>query len=79
MDLDLIPFVDKTEMLRQKPANLLARGHDPVWAFARRRATFLAAGLGAALVGVWVLRAFVVPEWSPDPVGPPVWSASAGR
>jgi len=29
VDLDLIPFTDKAEMLRQRPASLLARGHDP--------------------------------------------------
>ena len=28
-DLDLIPFTDKAEMLRQGPAGVLARGHDP--------------------------------------------------
>jgi phenylacetate-CoA ligase len=28
-DLELIPFTDKTEMRRQGPAGVLARGHDP--------------------------------------------------
>lgn len=57
----------------------LLRGRDPVWAFAERRATLLAAGFGAALVAVWLVRAFVVPEWAPDPVGRPAWLASASR
>lgn len=57
----------------------LVRGRDPVWAFADRRGSLLAAGFGTALVGVWILRSFLVPEWAPDPVGASQVGAWFGR
>lgn len=44
-------------------------GRDPVWRFLDRRGTWLGLGVVAALIGVWVVRTVVVPEWSPDPIG----------
>lgn len=49
-------------------------GRDPVWDFCRRRATPLALGFVALLLVTWVVRTFVVPDWSPDPIAPPAWA-----
>jgi hypothetical protein len=49
----------------------LLRGKDPVWRLATRHAPVLAAGVLGALLVVWVVRAFVFPEFAPDPVGWP--------
>jgi hypothetical protein len=49
----------------------LVRGRDPFWEFVERRGTWLAIGLLVSMIGLWVVRGFVVPEWSPDPVGQP--------
>ena len=35
------------------------------------RTSMLAIGLLVSMIGLWVVRGFVVPEWSPDPVGQP--------
>ena len=47
----------------------LTRGRDPFWELVERRGTWLAVGLLTSMVGLWVVRGYVVPEWSPDPVG----------
>ena len=58
----------------------LARGGDPVKTFLERRGVALVVGLLAVFVGVWVLRAFLVPAWSPDPVtAAPLWAYLGGR
>jgi hypothetical protein len=49
----------------------LLRGRDPFWEFVERRGTWLAVGLLVSMIGLWVLRGFVVTDWSPDPVGQP--------
>ncbi len=49
----------------------LRRGRDPVWEFVERRGTWLAVGLMSAMIVLWIVRGFIVPEWAPDPVGPP--------
>jgi hypothetical protein len=47
----------------------LVRGGDPVAGFLERRGVQFTIALVAAFVLVWVLRAFVVPEWAPEPAG----------
>ena len=47
----------------------LVRGKDAFWDLLERRGTWLAVGLLAGMIGIWVVRGFVVPEWSPDPIG----------
>ncbi len=47
------------------------RGDDPVMRFLDRRGWILLVALAAAFLGLWVVRAFVVPEWAPDGVCPP--------
>jgi len=47
----------------------LARGHDPFWDYLERRGTWIAVSLLVAMIGLWVVRGYIVPEWSPDPVG----------
>ncbi len=44
------------------------RGHDPVWDFLERRGHWIATGFILALLVVWIVRAYVVPDWSPDPI-----------
>ncbi len=44
----------------------LLRGDDPVQRVLERRGVVFAAGLVAALAVIWLVRAFVVPEWSPN-------------
>jgi len=56
-----------------------ATGRDPVWRFFERRGALLALGFVAALVSLWVLRTFVVPDWSPDPIGPSVFSSQGSK
>lgn len=46
----------------------LVRGGDPVVRFLERRGAAFALTLAIALVAVWIVRAFIVPEWAPDPV-----------
>jgi hypothetical protein len=46
----------------------LVRGGDPVARFLERRGVAFVLALVVLLVGVWVVRAFVVPEWAPEPV-----------
>jgi hypothetical protein len=53
----------------------LVRGDDPVRSFLARRGFALTMAFVAALAVQWVLRAFVVPAWAPDPIGGP-WGAS---
>ncbi len=48
----------------------LVRGHDPVWHHYSRRGHVLMATLVTVLVGIWIVRVFLVPEWSPDPIRP---------
>jgi hypothetical protein len=47
----------------------LVRGRDPFWEFLERRGTFIAVGLLVGMIGVWIVRGFAIPEWSPDPIG----------
>lgn len=47
----------------------LVRGRDPFWRLVERRGTWLALGLLVSMIGLWIVRAFVVPEWSPNPPG----------
>jgi len=46
----------------------LARGGDPVVRFLERRGASFVVTLILLLVGTWILRAFVFPEWAPGPV-----------
>lgn len=46
----------------------LVRGGDPVARFAERRGVWIVVPLLVLIVGSWVLRAFLVPSWSPDAV-----------
>jgi hypothetical protein len=50
-------------------------GRDPVWRFLDRRGTWVGLGIVAALVLVWVVRTFVVPDWASDPIGPGIFAA----
>ena len=49
----------------------LTRGRDPFWAWVERRSTWLAVGFLVSMIGIWIVRGYIVPEWSPDPVGQP--------
>lgn len=42
---------------------------DRVWEWFDVKGAMAAIGFAVALVLLWVVRAFVVPEWSPDPIG----------
>ena len=44
------------------------RGGDPVIRFLERRGAPFVVSLILLLVGTWIVRAFVFPEWAPDPV-----------
>ncbi len=44
----------------------LIRGRDPFWDLLERRGAWLAIGLVVAMLGLWIIRTFVVPEWSPN-------------
>lgn len=57
----------------------LRTGEDPVWRWLGRRGGFAGLVVVVALLSVWVLRTFVVPEWAPDPIGPPMFASHAGR
>lgn len=46
----------------------LVRGGDPVVRFIERRGGLFVATLLVLLVGTWIVRAFLVPEWAPEPV-----------
>ena len=46
----------------------LLRGADPIWDFVERRGSWLFGGFLAAMLGIWIVRAFLVPSWSPDPI-----------
>jgi len=46
----------------------LVRGGDPVVRFLERRGAAFVVTLILLLVGTWIVRAFVFPEWAPDPV-----------
>ena len=48
----------------------LLRGSDPVWDFLERRGSWVFGLFFGALIVIWVVRAFVVPSWSPDPITP---------
>lgn len=48
----------------------LARGRDPVWDLYARKGHVLMVSLVTALLVVWIVRIFVVPGWSPDPITP---------
>jgi len=50
-------------------ASYLVRGRDPFWEFLERRGTWVAVGLLAAMVGLWIVRGFIVPEWAPGAIG----------
>ena len=47
----------------------VTRGRDPVWELFERRGVWIAGALIVLLFGLWIVRAYVVPEWAPDPVG----------
>jgi hypothetical protein len=49
----------------------LRRGEDPVMRFLDRRGPALVVTLIVAFVVVWLVRGFLVPQWSPDPVRTP--------
>ncbi|MCE9636078.1 MAG: DUF2752 domain-containing protein [Planctomycetes bacterium] len=59
-------------------ARSLITGRDPVWEWFENRGTPVALGFVVALIGLWLLRTFIVPDWAPDPIGPAVFSL-AGR
>jgi hypothetical protein len=46
----------------------LVRGGDPVVRFLERRGAAFVVSLIVLLVGTWIVRAFIVPEWAPEPV-----------
>jgi hypothetical protein len=46
----------------------LVRGGDPVAQFLERRGKSTLVVVSVLFVGVWILRAFVVPSWAPPPV-----------
>lgn len=48
----------------------LVRGTDPVWELVERRGSWLFGSFLVALLGIWVVRAFLVPSWAPDPITP---------
>lgn len=43
---------------------------DRVWEWFDVKGAKAAIGFAVALVLLWIVRAYVVPEWSPDPIGP---------
>ena len=47
----------------------LARGDDPPVRFLERRGMALVGALTIAFVAQWVVRAWIEPDWSPDPIG----------
>jgi uncharacterized protein DUF2752 len=55
------------------------RGEDPVWRWLQRRGGVAVFVLVGALLAVWVLRTFVVPEWAPDPIGPAFFAGGGAR
>jgi hypothetical protein len=46
----------------------VARGRDPVWSLYERQGHKLVSGFVVLLVLIWIVRVFLVPSWSPDPV-----------
>lgn len=46
----------------------VVRGHDPMWKLYGRQGHKLVSGFVLLLVLVWIVRVFLVPSWSPDPV-----------
>lgn len=44
------------------------RGTDPVVRFMERHGTRTTITLLVLLVGIWIVRAFIVPGWAPDPI-----------
>ena len=54
-------------------ARSLATGRDPVWEWFERRGSPLALGFVGAMLALWVVRTFVVPDWAPDPIGAPTF------
>jgi len=43
-------------------------GRDPVWPRVARRGSAIALAFVFGLIGLWVVRAFLVPQWSPEAV-----------
>ena len=54
----------------------LTTGRDPFWAYAERRAAWLAGGLVPGADRPVIVRAFIVPEWAPEHVGAEKGSSS---
>ncbi len=55
------------------------RGRDPAWRFlnvhgARASILFL-----VALIGIWIVRAFIVTDWSPNEIHRPFWTQFSDR
>jgi len=57
----------------------LVRGDDPPVRFIERRGMSLVVVLVVLFLAQWVVRGWIVPEWSPDPIGATGASVDDGR